>query len=162
MPREEVNTMTNIKKFFRLLEEYNIDYRDESGKIKEHWLLPDSMKKYKKGEVVKKLLLTLGVEEVRHSNYRTYSGRTCPENCVCPDCYRITLYTKKESVNKLSSEDIQDLVDDINYERYLEIGKKRYLEEYNSRQPDFLKITEKELNVAISYLKRGVKNGISK
>lgn len=144
----------NLKNLFNYLDNQGISYL-ENGKVSPHWILPEG-KLYKKKEILTSIFLCLDKPELRYSyfyvqkNKKTHCGN---ERCVHPDCHCVSMSHRTKTVdNGFSSEDIVETSQEIDLETYYKLGKNKFLETYNENQPDFLKLTAKQLDLVIKYM----------
>lgn len=150
--------MINLSKLFKYLDSLGVTYLETWGEVKQHWILPDNLKR-RKAEILRNVFSYLGKSEVRYSHYvikrnrKVYCGNT---NCIHPDCHKI-VFTGVEIKNDtfeevFTEEDVMDYAQEINLDDYYRMGKKLFLEKFNETQPEFLKINEKKLDIIINYM----------
>lgn len=70
------------------------------------------------------------------------------ENCCNPDCHRIMLMSNSEK--EMSTTEIEELCEEIDFDRLAFLGYSEFLKEYNEEHGDFLKISMKELKSAVA------------
>lgn len=68
--------------------------------------------------------------------------------CINPEHYTVSFETKQDMTPE-EKEELNILMDDIDFDRLGEIGTERYLEEYNDGLPEELKISLKLLKLCV-------------
>ena len=70
------------------------------------------------------------------------------KNCINPEHFLIT-FEQKQDIDPERKEELDILMDDIDFDRADEIGAERYLDEYNYGMPEELKISLSTLQICI-------------
>ncbi len=141
----------NLSKMFSLLNRHNVICFNKKNELSRHWIY-QNCNSIERNKFVRELLSCLDVQSVRYDG--SCLKKKCNiDRCVNPDCYEVC-FRKKDSIsNSFSYEDMLDLAEMIDLEKICQIGEKKYLEIFNNEQPDFLKITMKDLKKTIEFVK---------
>jgi len=145
--------MINIKEYHNLLRQYKLE--EKNG----HLLLPEETNKNTIHKIVKKLFSALDDPRAENPNFRLYKlrGFCSHPRCVSPQCFFFRLNPSIQDTT-LDREDIIDIAQDMDLERIQLIGAKKYLEEYNSTQPDILKLSQADFKLILAYMMKGNKD----
>lgn len=145
--------MINIREYHELLKKYNL--KEKNG----HLLMPGEPNKNTIHKIVKKLFSALDDPRAENPNFRLYKSRGfCGyPQCVSPQCFFFRLNPSILNTT-LDREDIIDIAQDMDLERIQLIGAKKYLEEYNSTQPDILKLSPADFKLILTYMMKGNKD----
>lgn len=149
-----MNHRTRMYDLLCLLKHHGVEIYDEKGDPNEHWFLPKGKLKHK-FSILKQIYRFLGGYEefLRSDLFRVRRNKSCKhKNCVNPDCY--TLYMRCDSRAALTKDDYQDLLEEIDLDRYYEIGPTDYLREINAGMPDFLRIDTRTLTALVEYKRK--------
>lgn len=142
--------MIDIREYHKLLRDYKL--KETNG----HLLMPGEPNKNTIHKVVKKLFSALDDPRAENPNFRLYKlkGFCGYAECVSPQCFFFRLNPSILNTT-LDKEDIIDIAQDMDLERIQLIGAKKYLEEYNSTQPDILKLSPADFKLILTYMMKG-------
>lgn len=142
--------MIDIREYHKLLKKYNL--KETNG----HLLMPGEPNKNTIHKVVKELFSALDDSRAENPNFRLYKSKGfCGySECVSPQCFFFRLNPSIINTT-LDREDIIDIAQDMDLERIQLIGAKKYLEEYNSTQPDILKLSPADFKLILTYMTKG-------
>lgn len=140
--------MISIKDYHKILRDLNLTEKDG------HLLLPEGYKKDTPVKIAKELFLALGDMRAENSNFKLYKkkGFCNYPNCVSPQCYHFHI---NESIKNstLDKEDVIDLANSMDLKEIESMGAKKYLDFYNSTQPDILKLNMSDFKIILAYMK---------
>lgn len=146
---------THIVSLFRHLEDSGVKFKDEHGQLLEHWICPSDWGSIKKKNFVERIFKMLGADKIDFKYFYPRKLKSCQHKyCINPDCYYFSKKYVAKATGKgydMKTQDLEELAEDIDLEEYYKVGAKKYLEEFNASMPEFLRITEKQLELVIDW-----------
>ena len=150
--------IANIKMLFNRLDSEGVEYIDwDKHQIKNHWLCPENWGKKKRKSMVLDICRLLGVSRWTLTYFYPKRLSCCREDrCMNPACFALAKKTKtrgKGFVDSMSQQDIEELAEELDMSEWRRLGTKDYLEQYNMGLPPFLRVSERNFEKAIEWLK---------
>lgn len=150
--------IANINALFKRLDEEGIQYMDwDKRAVKNHWLCPEHWGKKKRKTIILDICSLLGMSKWTLAYFYPKKLTCChEERCVNPACFALAKKTKargKGFGDSMSQQDVEELAEELDMEEWRRIGTKAYLEQYNMGLPPFLRVSERNFEKAIEWLK---------
>lgn len=138
------------------MEDSSVDFMEqETGRLKEHWLCPSDWGTVKKKNFIERVFKMLGADKTDFTYFYPRKLKCCSnDRCVNPDCYYFVKKYVAKGTGKgydMSSQDLEELAEEVDLDEYYKLGSEKYLEEFNSKMPEFLRINEKQLDLVVEW-----------
>lgn len=140
-----------LKDLIRAMIEAGVNFNSK------HWVAKDE-------ESAKKVRNALRACAVNHVLQRKQSKSVeqkpiCHSKLCCDPTHLTVVFKNAHKALGMSKSDLEDLMEELDFDEIDEIGEERYLENFNAGLPDYLKISLTTLKSAVN-IHRNQKGGI--